>query len=231
VSDKSARWALHGESVVALLGVRPAFLTLPRPLHRLPGPTLVVAERFTESPVGAFTVLSVGVPVRLGVRPAWHYFISVISSTNARRAGRSFWGFPHQTGTVSWMHEGRTTRVRWEEQELSIDALAGRKPFPFLLPVRSAQVRGDGPVVVPEWTRGIAHRSQISISTAEQGPGAFLHGEHKGFCISGLHVRRSPARVPAGLFSSLRAPSRAPEPGVAGISRSQRSSERPLPSH
>ena len=231
MSDRSARWALYGESVVALVGARPTNLVLPRSLHRLPGPALIVAERFTDSPVGAFTVLSVGVPVRLGLRPAWHYFISVISSPEARRMGRAYWGFPFQTGTISWMSEGRMTRIRWEEQELSFNAFASRKPLPFVLPVRSAQIRSDGPVVVPEWSRGIAHRSRISISAAEQSPGAFLHGEHKGFCISGLHIRRSPARVPFGLFSSLRAPMRNPEPGVAGMGRSPASSDGPLPSH
>lgn len=233
MSDSSARWALNGESVVALVSARPSMLTLPRPLHRLPGPTLFVAERFTDSPVGPFSVLSVGLPVRLGMRPAWHYFISVISSTDARRVGRHLWGFPHQTGSISWIKEDRVTRIRWEEQELSIDVFANRRPLPFVMPMRSAQVRGDGPVVVPEWSRGLAHRSQISISAAEMGSGAFLDGDHRGYLVSGLHVRRSPARVPFGIFSSLRAPLR-PEPGVAGLGHghaTRASSDRPLLSH
>jgi hypothetical protein len=231
LTQSTARWALHGESVVALVSARPVNIPLPRAFHRLPGPTFVVAERFEDSPVGAFTVLSVGMPVRVGVRPAWHHFISVVSSTDARRAGRSFWGFPHQLGTISWITEGRMTRIRWEEQELSIDALSRERAMPFLLPLRSAQVRSDGPVVVPEWMRGMSRRAQIEISCADQGPGSFLDGSHKGFCISGLHIRRRPARVPAGLFTSLRAPMRSPEPGVAGMRRSAGKSEHPLPSH
>jgi hypothetical protein len=217
VTQASARWALHGEAVVALVGARPGHDLVQRSLHPLPGPTLVIAERFTDSPVGPFSVLSVGMPVRLGLRPAWHYFVSVISSTNARRAGRAFWGFPHQLGTLSWVHEGDVTRIRWEEQELSIDASTKRGRVPFLVPMRSAQVRGDGPVVVPQWMRGSARRADVEISSAEQGPGSFLHGCHQGVCISSLHVRRSPARVPSGIFTSLRAPLGSPDPGVAGM--------------
>jgi hypothetical protein len=225
----SSRWALQGESILAVVRARSMSAPLPRSLHRLPGPLLVVAERFADSPVGPFSVLSVGVPVRLGARPAWHYCISVVSTSDARRAGRSFWGFPHQLGTLTWATEGDTVSVRWEEQEMRIEAHRARRPLPFLLPVRSAQVRSDGPVIVPEWMRGMARRATVTIASSDSGPAAFLAGTHQGLRVSGLHVRRSPARVPAGMFSSLRAPLRSPEPGVAGMRRSAQSSDHPLP--
>lgn len=232
MASDSARWALLGESVVAFAHVRTERSSIPRTLHRIPGPVVVIAERFAESPIGPFSVLSIGAFVRLGLRPAMHYFVSVVSSTEARRTGRSYWGFPYQLGTLSWNVDAVHTRVRWEEQELMIHARAHRRPVPFLLPVRSAQIRSDGPVVVPEWTRGFARRSQVAISSASQGPAAFLDGEYKGFRISGLHVHRSPARVPFGLFSSLRAPLRSPEPGVAGMHRaSVKRSNPPVASH
>lgn len=231
MSNASARWALQGESVMVLVPARPAVDSSPNSLHRLPGPTVVVAEHFTDSPVGPFVVLSIGSPVRLGMRPALHYFVSVISSTTARRAGRSFWGFPHQLGTLSWVCEGDMTHIRWEEQELAIDAQASRRALPFFLPMRSAQVRTDGPVIVPSWNRGMARRAQVDISSAEQGPAAFLGGSFRGLCISGLNVRRKEARVPAGVFSSLRAPLRAPDPGVAGMRRSRPESDQALPSN
>lgn len=219
MSDNSARWALLGDSVVAFAHVKPERGVIARPLHRLPGPVVVVAERFAESPIGAFSVLSIGSFVRLGVRPALHYFVSVVSSTEARRTGRSFWGFPYQLGTLTWNIDAVNSQVRWEEQELTIHAHSSSRSFPFVVPVRSAQIRTDGPVVVPEWSRGRARRSVVDVSCADQGPGAFLKGQHNGFTVSGLSVRRMPARVPYGVFSSLRAPLRPVDPGVAGMRR------------
>jgi hypothetical protein len=225
----SARWALQGESIVAFVAVRPHVSMLPRSLHCLPGPTLVVAERFLDSSVGPFCTFAVGVPVRLGLRPAWHYFVSVVSSVDVRRAGRSHWGFPHQLGTLTWAVEDGTTTMRWEEQELAVVARNVRRPMPFLLPVRAAQVRNDGPVIVPEWMRGVASRARVDISCVEDGAVAFLDGSHRGLSVSGLHIRRSPARVPTGFFSTFRAPLGSPEPGVAGIARSRGRSNHRLP--
>src|SRR4051812_2677622 len=65
-----APWALVGECMVAVVSGRArghnrGRAELPLGVSRLPGPALVVAMRYTDSPVGPFLELAVAEPARL----------------------------------------------------------------------------------------------------------------------------------------------------------------------
>ncbi|MGH9284782.1 MAG: hypothetical protein ACRD0M_03780, partial [Acidimicrobiales bacterium] len=68
-----APWALAGEAVVGWVARCGALApALPAPLRPLPGPVLVVASHYADSPVGPFLELAVGWPGRLGLRAGLH---------------------------------------------------------------------------------------------------------------------------------------------------------------
>jgi len=210
-----APWELTGESI-ACLAHWPGWRSRPplgRGLHRLPGPALVVAVCYTGSPVGPYLELAVGEPARLGARPGWTITAMVVDSPESRMGGVLNWGFPKQLGTLRWTAEGRSRELRWEERGISVRAEASRFVLPVLVPVRALQHRADGPVVVPGRLRGRANVSRVSVSVDDaDDPMAGLAGHHIGVVVAGMRFIVKPARHPAGLTTSLRAPLRAPEP-------------------
>jgi hypothetical protein len=183
----------------------------------LPGPLAIVIQNITDSPVGPFVSIAIGEPARLGLRPGYFFGISAVSSAEARRLGRLSWGFPHELGSLVWDRDDQQRRFEWQERNLRITATVGRGVIPFVLPVRSLQHRTDGPVVVPTRLRSLARRAAVEVEMGEDDPLFALAGVHHGFVLSGLAVRRRAARRPLGLLSTFRAPLRAPEPGVAGM--------------
>jgi hypothetical protein len=210
-----APWALVGECMVALVvGARPGRGPLPAGVGRLPGPSLVVAVRYSDSPVGPFLELAIAEPARLGLRPGFCVTTSVVSAAPARIGGRLGWGFPRELGRLTWATDGDDRLLRWEERGFEVRGRAGRLVLPFLVPLRSLQRRADGPVVVPGRVRGRVHPGRVLVDVPDDDELFRLAGHHQGMTLTGMRLLLRPARRPAGLVSTLRAPLRAAEPAM-----------------
>jgi hypothetical protein len=206
-----APWSLGGEAVVGLVvGRRPA-TGLPADLAPLPGPVLIVATCYDESPVGPYLELAVGVPARLGLRPGWCMTTMVVDSSASRRGGRDSWGLPKEVGRLTWRRDGEEREMRWPERGVVVRGTPMGPALPGLVPVRALQRRLDGPVVVPGRLRGRGRVATVSFVVPEADPLAPLAGSHLGVQVAGMRFLVRPARQPVGVASTLRAPLRAPE--------------------
>jgi hypothetical protein len=215
VTAPVAPWAVFGESLVALALGRVELGAVPAGVHRLPGPALVVANRFTDSPVGPYLELAVGVPVRLGARPGWCFTTSVVDNAEARLGGRLNWGFPTELGRLVWRHDGDERELRWVDRDVCVRGVPRRLVAPFLVPLRAMQRRGDGPVVVPGRLRGMARLAEITVYAPRGDDLAGIAGRHHGAHLHGVKFVVRPARRPVGIASTLLAPLRAPEPALS----------------
>src|SRR5205807_2474810 len=112
--------------------------------------------------------------------------------------------------------EGDERELRWVERGIAVRARPGGPSFPLLVPFRNLQRRADGPVVIPTRLRGKAHRAKVDVTVGENDPLVWLAGRHRGLFVAGAHFVLDPARLPAGLASTLRAPLTAPEPAMSG---------------
>ena len=188
---------------------------VPLGLVPLPGPVLLVAARYTGSPVGDYLELAVGEPARLGARPGWCITTMVVDSPDSRVGGRLNWGFPKELGTLLWEGDARECSLRWVERGITVSGTPGRVRLPVLVPVRSLQRRTDGPVVVPGHLRGRARLARITVDMPGDDPLAHLAGPHRGVHVGSMRFVVRPARSPVGLASTLRAPLRSPEPALS----------------
>jgi hypothetical protein len=216
VSAPVAPWALQGESLVALARCRSGVGAgaLPAGTRRLPGPCLVVANRYVDSPVGPYLELAIGQPARLGPRPGWCFTTMVVDNADARKGGQLNWGFPKELGRLLWRHDGDERELRWVERDLCVRGVPGRLVLPFLVPMRSLQRRADGPVVVPARLRGRARTASVVVYAPQDDPLSGLAGTHRGLHLSSMKYVVRPARHPVGIASTLLAPLRAPEPAL-----------------
>lgn len=210
-----APWVLAGESLTGLARCPERLGPVPWGLRPLPGPVLVVAVCFTESPVGPYLELSVGEPARLGGRPGWCITTMVVNSAEARAGGRLNWGFPKELGTLIWRSDGAERELHWVERNVMVRGRVGGLPLPLLAPVRTLQRRGDGPVVVPGRIRGRLRLTMVEVEAPASDVLAPLNGRHPGAHVAGMRFLVRPARHPVGLASTLRAPLRAPEPALS----------------
>jgi hypothetical protein len=210
-----APWNLTGECAVAWARWRGGRPSLPPELSSLPGPCVVTAARFDQSPVGPYRELAVGEPARLGARPGMCVTTMVVDSADSRLGGRVNWGFPKELGTLRWDCVDEERALHWEERQVTVRAVPYGPPVPVILPVRSLQRRADGMVVVPGrlWGRGRLSRVQIEVLAGD--PLIGVAGRHPGLLVSGLHLVIDPARHPRGLTATFRAPLRAPEPALS----------------
>ena len=187
----------------------------------MPGPAVIIAARYQASPVGPYSELLVAEPARVGLRPGWCVTNGVVDSSAARVGARLNWGFPKELGSLVWEFEGNERELRWVERGIAVRGRPGSAVFPLLLPFRNLQRRADGPVVIPARVRGKAHLGRVQIHVGENDPLVWLAGSHRGAVVSGVHHVLDPARLPAGLASTLRAPLTAPEPAMSGGGCSQ----------
>ena len=193
-------------------------------------PVALVAASYASSPVGPFCELSVAPPARLGLRPGLCVVWQLVSVADARRAYRSNWGTPAVVGpSMVWEAEGETRVLRCPSLGLVVRGEPVGPSVPAVVPVRSVQRRVDGPVVGPRrfvalvrWARcevsWSAPRAPEAASAVDADSAALLGalaGSHPGLVMSGLRLLARPARQPAGLWSSLRAPLAAPEPALS----------------
>lgn len=210
-----APWVLSGESIVGLARCPQPLGPMPPGVRRMPGPVLLVAVRYTGSPVGPYLELAIGEPARLGVRVGWCMSTMVVDSQESRTAGRANWGFPKEFGTLAWDGDGGTRELRWADRGVVIRGKPSRFRLPVLVPVRALQHRKDGPVVVPGRLRGLAHVARVTVEVPADDPLAPLAGRHAGSTVDSMRFIVRPARHPFGLTSSLRAPLHAPEPALS----------------
>jgi hypothetical protein len=210
-----APWSLAGETLAGLARCPERLGPVPWGLAAVPGPKLVVATCYSESPVGPYLELAVAEPARLGARLGWCITTMVVDSAGSRRGGRLNWGFPKELGTLTWHRDGSRRELRWAERDVVIEGRPKGPPLPGLAPVRMLQHRSDGPVVVPGWLRGRVRLAALEVHAPEADPLAALAGRHPGVHVAGMHLRVRPARHPVGLASTLRAPLRAPEPALS----------------
>src|SRR5438270_2715002 len=146
-----APWTLRGELIVALSWRRRQLglpSELPGELRPLPGPTVLVGERVTDSPVGPHVGLLVAEPARIGLRPGWCVTMAVTTCADGRVASHLNWGVPAELGVLRWSADGDDRELWWEERGLVVRARAARRGLPFLVPYRALQRRADGPVVI-----------------------------------------------------------------------------------
>ena len=215
MSAPFAPWQLSGESLLGTVAARRSCPVLPWGLQPLPGPSLVMAVCFATSPVGPYLELAVAEPARLGVRPGWCVTTMVVDSAASRLGGRLNWGFPKELGTLVWESDGPDRELRWVERDIVVRGRARGLPLPVLVPVRTLQRRGDGPVVVPGRLRGRGRLGRIEVRVPGGDHLDHLSGRHLGLHIAGMRFLVRPARHPVGLASTLRAPLRAPEPALS----------------
>lgn len=220
-----APWWLAGESLVGLARCPERLAPVPWGLQPLPGPVLVVATCFSESPVGPYLELAVAEPARLGMRVGWCIGTMVVDSPESRVGGRLNWGYPKELGALTWRVDGAERELHWVERDIIVRGRPVGPPMPVLAPVRMLQRRSDGPVVVPGRLRGRMRMATIEVQTPEADPLAPLAGRHPGAHVAGMRLRVRPARHPVGLASTLRAPLRAPEPALS-LGRSGRLAQR-----
>ena len=239
----SPPWRMAGECVLGWVRGVPIGLRslLPPGVRPLPGPAALVAVSYASSPVGPFLELSVGLPARLGLRPGLCVVFQLVSVADARLAYRSNWGTPASVGAAGsmvWSSDGAARELRCSSLGLSVRGVPVGPSFPAVVPVRSVQRRADGLVVVPRRFVALVRLARTEVSWSAPPPpssggrGGTGHGEsvdallsalvgaHPGAVMSGVRILARPARHPAGLWSSLRAPLTAPEPAMSVRDRS-----------
>jgi hypothetical protein len=214
VTVPHAPWALVGECVVGFVRRRDLTLSLPAGIHRLPGPYVVSAVRYSDSPVGPYLELAVGEPARLGARPGLCITTMVVTTAEARVGGRLNWGFPKEVGALRWRTVGDEREVVWEDRAIVLRGRPRGPAAPLLLPMRALQRRGDGPVVVPGRLRARVHLAKVELEVPSDDLLAPLAGPHRGMLLSNMGFVVDPARLPRGLTSTFRAPLRAAEPAL-----------------
>jgi hypothetical protein len=215
VTAPVAPWALGGESLVAVARTRGRPGPLPQGLRRAPGPALIVANRITESPVGPYLELAVGVPARVGPRPGWCFTTMVVDNAEARMGGRLNWGFPKELGRLVWLQDGDERELRWADRDICVRGTPGHLLAPVLVPLRAVQRREDGPVVVPGRLWALARLARVTFYAPPEDPLALLAGRHLGAHLAGTRFLVKPARRPVGIASTLIAPLRVPEPALS----------------
>jgi hypothetical protein len=211
-----APWDLGGESIVGLAAGRLRSTSeLPGGLHRVPGPSSIVAARYDDSPVGPYRELAVGEPARLGARLGLCITTMAVTSVDSRLAGRVNWGFPKEFATLLWLDEGDDRVVRWEERGIVVRATPCGPPLPVMVPLVALQRRADGLVTVRGRMRGRGRLARLDVAVPTDDPLAGLAGKHRGLLVAGMRLVINAARRPVGWSSTLRAPLRAPEPALS----------------
>lgn len=157
---------------------------LPAGVQRIPGPVLVVAARYAKSPVGPYLELAIAEPVRIGARVTTCAAVMVVDSVESRDAGRNYWGFPKELGSLDWSAEGENMTLRWKEREVVVTGRPVGPAIPSLVPYRSLQSRADGVVRVGGFLRGAGRLGRVDISVGTDDDLTFLAGRHHGMAVT-----------------------------------------------
>jgi hypothetical protein len=209
---------LTGECVVGL-APGAGVAQLPPGVERLPGPRIVIAACYDDSPVGPYLEFAVAVPARAGARPGMCVETMAVTTAEARVGGRTNWGFPKELGTLTWSAVGAERTLRWEEREIVVTGAPGGPPIPTLVPLWAVQRRSDGLVSIGARLRGLARLASVEISVPADDPLAGLSGGHRGAVVSGAHLVMSKARLHEKSPVAERAPRGAAEPALSSPHR------------
>jgi hypothetical protein len=219
MSPRAGQWTLQGEAMVAFTARRPQRPTLPRGLSTVPGPAMVTATRYTQSPVGPFLELAVAEPVRLGARVGWCRTLVVVDRDDVRLGDRLQWGFPAERGMLRWFVRDEERELVWDDRDIVVRGRGLGPTWPYLSPQRTLQQRNSEPVVVPGHVRGMARAARVTVQTMPGDALVGLAGRHLGIMVAGLHrvwhdarlaERLRPSLAPAGGASA----SHSPDPAV-----------------
>jgi hypothetical protein len=208
-----APWTLAGELVVTLVrgSTGGDAGALPAGLQRLPGPAVVWAGHWAQTPVGPFSELGVAVPARMGLRPGLCVTVSVVNNADARMAGRLGWGMPRQLGALRWLAIGPQRTLSWPEREIDVQADIRPGAGPFTKGWRGLQHRSDGLVIVPARLSGWIRRARVTIEVPAGDGLEPIAGARAGWVINGRSLVLEPSRRPSGSWRSLVAPRVEPE--------------------
>ena len=207
-------WSLAGEFVVGVMRLPPSGSSLPAGLHRVPGPHLLLAARYDESPVGPYLELAVSEPARLGARLGMCVTTMVVTTPEARVGGRANWGLPKELGSLDWSHDGDTRVLRWFERDVVVRATPIGPPLPTLVPFRTLQRRADGPVAAVARVRGRARTARVELSAPPGDPWSPMTGAHLGALVSSARLVMGKA-CPPPEPRPRRGTSRVPEPALS----------------
>jgi hypothetical protein len=215
-------WRLTGECIVGVARGGRGREPLPAGIEPLPGPCLVLAAQYDESPVGPYRELAVAEPARLGARVGMCVTTMVVTTTESRRAGRANWGLPKDLGTLEWLNDGDARVLRWIERDLVVRATPVGPPLPTLVPFRTLQRRADGPVSALARVRGLARPAKVEVTVGEGDPLTWLAGGHLGTVLSSARMVMGEACPPEEARALRRAARRtarsAPEPALSSVS-------------
>jgi len=195
-------WTLAGEVMVGVLGCPHGPSAVPPTLRRLPGPQLIVAARYTSSPVGPYLEMAVAEPARFGSRPGMCVTTMVVDSAESRAGGRGKWGFPKELGTLNWFMVGKERSLRWEERGAVIRWTTRGPLLPAILPFVCLQQRADVPLRIPGLARGSARLASVEFDVPAKDDLSYLTGRHLGAHASGASLRIGEGRPPPGFSSS-----------------------------
>lgn len=187
----------------------------PPGIERLPGPRLIIAARYDDSPVGPYLEFAVAAPARAGARPGMCVTTMVVTTPEARLGGRSNWGFPKELGGLTWSSEDDVHELRWNEREISVRGVTAGPPLPALVPFRSVQRRSDGLVTVGGRLRGLARLAKVEITVPGDDALADLAGGHRGAVVSSSCLVMGRARLHEQSPVAERAPRGAAEPALS----------------
>lgn len=179
---------------------------LPERVLPAPGPTAIAALRYTDSPVGPFLQLMVLVPARLGPHLGWCAVLAVVDRPDALVGLRLNWGVPAVLGELRWFAKDGVRQLLWEDRDLSVKARGRGFGVPMVVPHRHVQVRGDGPVVVPDRLWGLFRPAIVTVEASPCDGLDVLSARHLGGTVDGVHRTVAPARTPVGLLAPLRGP-------------------------
>lgn len=212
-------WHLSGELLLAWCRRRGGGAggsdSLPEGVRPLPGPALVLAASYSVSPIGPFVELAIAEPARLGLRPGLCVTTSVVAASECRVDYRLNWGVPADVGTLLWEVDEGVRRLTWLERGIVVAGRPSAVRVPGWVPVRGVQRRSDGAVLVPRRVRGWLALSLVEVRVPDDDPSLrWAAGPHFGAVVTGMRMVVDPARHPAGLLSSLRAPLQAPGTGL-----------------
>lgn len=178
---------LSGECFAAV--IRPGLAAdLPAGLHALPGPRMVVAARYDQSPVGPYLELAVCEPARRGGHVGMCATTMIVNSAESRRAGRAKWGMPKELGTLDWEADGGARSLTWVDRGLTIRAVPIGPPLPTLVPFRTIQVGSDGPSAATARLRGRARLARVGVEMEAGDPLGWIGGGHLGVIVSSARL-------------------------------------------
>lgn len=133
-------------------------------------------------------------PVRLGVHFATCATLMVVNSVGSCEAGRAYWGFPKEMGTLSWSRQGEDVSLRWEERAFVVGGSPMGPSFPALVPFRSLQTRDDGVVRFGGLATGRGRLCSVEVHVDSGDPLAGVTGRHPGIYLAPGRVRMDAAR-------------------------------------